>query len=122
MGHLKYLGFYLFCGIMASFAQYLFIPASPLPMIGASGAIAGVLGAYLKYFPNNKIDTIVPIFGLPVIIAIPAFFMLIYWFFIQAFNGVATITVATTATGGVAYIAHAVGFLSGFLASGLFVW
>ena len=122
MGHLKYLGFYLFCGIVASFAQYLFIPQSHLPMIGASGAIAGVLGAYLKYFPNNKIDTIVPIFGLPVIIAIPASFMLIYWFFIQAFNGVATITVATAAIGGVAYIAHAGGFLSGFLASVLFVW
>ena len=122
MGHLKYLGFYLFCGFVASFAQYLFIPQSHLPMIGASGAIAGVLGAYLKYFPNNKIDTIVPIFGLPVIIAIPASFMLIYWFFIQTFNGVATITVATAAIGGVAYIAHAGGFLSGFLASVLFVW
>src|SRR3989344_4843762 len=122
MGHLKYLGFYLFCGIVASFAQYLFIPQSHLPMIGASGAIAGVLGAYLKYFPNNKIDTIIPIFGLPIIVAIPASFMLIYWFFIQTFNGVATITVATAAIGGVAYIAHAGGFLSGFLASVLFVW
>lgn len=122
MGHIKYLGFYLFCGISASFIQYLFISSSYLPMIGASGAIAGILGAYLKYFPNNKIDTIMPIFGLPIIVAIPAYFMLIYWLFTQAFNGFATIVTVTAAVGGIAYIAHIGGFLSGLLASGLFIW
>src|SRR3989344_3807498 len=122
MGHLKYLGFYLFCGFVASFAQYLFIPQSHLPMIGASGAIAGVLGAYLKYFPNNKIDTIIPIFGLPIIVAIPAAFMLIYWFFIQAFSSIASITLQTASIGGVAYVAHVGGFIAGIIASGLFVW
>lgn len=122
MGHIKYLGFYLFCGIAASFAQYIFIADSMLPMIGASGAIAGVLGAYLKYFPRNTIDTIIPIFGLPITVAIPASFMLIYWFFTQAFSGVASIVTATSSIGGVAYIAHATGFAAGFLFSGLFVW
>ena len=122
MGHFKYLGFYLICGILASFTQYLFISGSNLPMIGASGAIAGVLGAYLKYFPNNKIDTLIPIFGLPIIVAIPAGFMLIYWFFIQTFSGFTTIVDSTTAIGGVAYIAHIGGFIGGLLVSPLFVW
>ena len=122
MGHIKYLGFYLFCGITASVVQYIFTVDSTLPMIGASGAIAGVLGAYLKYFPRNSIDTIVPIFGLPIIVAIPASLMLIYWFFTQAFNGVASIVTSTASIGGVAYVAHVAGFASGFLFSGLFVW
>lgn len=122
IGHIKYFGFYLICGVSASFIQYLFIADSTLPMVGASGAIAGVLGAYFRYFPRNKIDTIVPIFGLPLILALPANFMLIYWFFIQAFNGVASIAVVTASVGGVAYLAHAGGFLSGFLFSPFLVW
>ena len=122
MGHVKYLLFYLLAGMAASFIQYIFIAGSALPMVGASGAIAAVLGAYLKYFPKNKVDTIVPVFGLPLIIALPANFMLIYWFFIQAFNGVASVTVATASVGGVAYLAHAGGFATGFLFSSLFVW
>ncbi|OGE04521.1 hypothetical protein A3B51_03685 [Candidatus Curtissbacteria bacterium RIFCSPLOWO2_01_FULL_41_18] len=122
MGHLKYLVFYLFSGIAASFVQYLFISNSILPIIGASGAIAGVLGAYLRYFSKNKVDTLVPIFGLPIIIALPANFILIYWFFTQAFNGVASIIVETASIGGIAYLAHTGGFASGFLFSSLFVW
>ena len=120
IGSVKYLIFYLFCGILASFTQYIFISGSYLPMVGASGAIAGVLGAYLKFFPRNSIDTIIPVFGLPFIAAIPAGFMLIYWFFIQAFSGVASIVVVTASIGGVAYLAHAGGFLSGFLLSDSF--
>ncbi len=122
IGHFKYLFFYLFCGIVASFAQYIFIANSTLPMVGASGAIAGVLGAYLKFFPRNRIDTIVPVFGFPLIFALPANFMLIYWFFIQAFNGVAQVVVATASVGGIAYLAHAGGFISGFLTSRSFAW
>ena len=120
MGSLKYLIFYLFCGILASFTQYIFISGSYLPMVGTSGAIAGVLGAYLKFFPRNSIDTMIPVFGLPFIAAIPAGFMLIYWFFIQAFIGGASIVVVTASIGGVAYLSHAGGFLSGFLLSDSF--
>lgn len=122
MGHVKYLLFYLFAGMAASLIQYIFITDSVLPMIGASGAIAGVLGAYLKYFSKNKVDTLVPIFGLPIIVALPANFILIYWFFTQAFNGVASIIVETASIGGIAYLAHTGGFASGFLFSSLFVW
>jgi len=117
MGHVKYLIFYLFCGVAASFIQYLFIQNSFLPMLGASGAIAGILGAYLKFFPHNTIDTIIPIFGLPLIIALPAGLMLVYWFFTQAFNGVAAVFTATASIGGIAYLAHAGGFASGYITS-----
>ncbi|MEK9146906.1 MAG: rhomboid family intramembrane serine protease [Patescibacteria group bacterium] len=117
LGHVKYLVFYLFCGIAASFGQHIFISNSALPMLGASGAIAGVLGAYLHFFPKSTIDTLIPIFGFPTIMAIPASFMLIYWFITQAFSGAASIVVATASVGGVAYIAHAAGFLSGLIFS-----
>lgn len=117
LGHVKYLVFYLFCGIAASFGQYIFISNSALPMLGASGAIAGILGAYLHFFPKSSIDTLVPIFGLPTIVAIPTSFMLIYWFITQAFSGIAQVVVATASVGGVAYIAHAAGFLSGLIFS-----
>ena len=122
IGHLKYLAFYLFCGIAASLAQYIFTSSSYLPMMGASGAIAGILGAYLHFFPKNKVDTLIPIFGLPLIIAIPASFMLIYWFITQAFNGVASIFIATASVGGIAYIAHTGGFLSGLIFGRYFPW
>jgi len=122
IGHLKYFIFYIFSGILASLAQYLFIPDSTLPMLGASGAIAGVLGAYLKFFPRNRIDTIIPIFGLPLILPLPANFMLIYWFFTQAFNGVAAIFTTTISIGGIAYLAHIGGFASGLIFSKYFVW
>lgn len=122
IGHIKYLAFYLFCGIAANFIQFLFIINSPIPALGASGAIAGVLGAYLKNFSKNSIDTIVPIFGWPFIIAIPASFMLVYWFIIQAFNGVASVVVESAAIGGVAYIAHTGGFVAGYMVNKYFIW
>jgi len=122
IGHLKYFFFYIFCGVAASFVQFLFITNSYLPMVGASGAIAGVLGAYFKFFPKNRVDTVIPIFGFPAIIALPANFMLIYWFFTQAFNGVATVITATASIGGVAYLAHSGGFLAGLFASGYFIF
>ncbi|OGD95334.1 hypothetical protein A3A48_01920 [Candidatus Curtissbacteria bacterium RIFCSPLOWO2_01_FULL_37_9] len=122
IGHIKYILFYLFCGIGASFIQYLFIFDSHLPMVGASGAIAGVLGAYFKFFPKNKVDTIIPIFGFPFILVLPANFILIYWFITQAFNGVATILTATASVGGIAYLAHVGGFASGIIVSKYFIW
>lgn len=122
IGHIKYLFFYIFCGVSASFIQYIFISDSFLPMIGASGAIAGILGAYLKFFPRNKVDTIIPVFGFPLIIALPASFILIYWFFTQAFNSVANVVISTASVGGIAYIAHSGGFASGFVISRYFIW
>jgi len=122
MGRFKYLGFYLFCGIAANFSQYLFTQNSFLPMLGASGAIAGVLGAYYKFFPKNAIDTIIPVFGLPIIIPLPVRVMLIYWFITQAFNGVAAIFTITSSTGGVAYLAHIGGFIFGLVICSHFVW
>ena len=120
MGHVKFLGFYIFCGVVASLVQYVFIAGSILPMIGASGAIAGILGAYLRYFPKHRIETLVPFLGLPLLVAIPASFMLIYWFIIQAFNGVATIIIATASVGGIAYLAHTGGFITGVILSRFF--
>lgn len=122
IGHIKYLAFYVSCGILATFIQFIFISNSQLPMVGASGAIAAVLGAYLKNFPKNSVDTLIPFLGLPIIIAIPAYLMLIYWFFTQAFNGVATIVASTASIGGVAYVAHVAGFASGYILSSYFIW
>ena len=122
IGHLKYLVFYLFCGTAAAIIQYLFIYRSALPVLGASGAIAGVLGAYLKLFPKNKVDTLIPVFVLPLIISVPAAFMLIYWFLIQAFASFSQIVPSTVTFEGIAYTAHAGGFLVGFLFAGYFVW
>lgn len=112
LGSLTYLIFYLIAGIVASLVQYFVDPASPIPALGASGAIAGVLGAYMVFFPDNKIDTLVPIFLFPVIILIPAGFMLIYWFITQLFSGVATVS---TTLGGIAWWAYIGGFSFGYL-------
>lgn len=103
--------FYLFCGIIAGLSQYLLGPGSQIPMLGASGAVAGVLGAYYKMFPNNTIKTLVPSYGLMQVVEIPAGIMLIYWFITQIFSGAASIGVA----GGVAYFAHIGGFATGWI-------
>jgi membrane associated rhomboid family serine protease len=108
-----YLPFYLLGGTVGSLAQYVFIPDSTLPIVGASGAIAAVLGAYFAWFPRHTVSTLVPIFFFLTIVEIPAFVMLGYWFFIQLFNGVATVGV--TDVGGVAYFAHIGGFAFGWL-------
>lgn len=114
-GRLKFLFFYLLWGIIACFVQYLFLMHSSIPMLGASGAIAGVLGAYLVLFPYSKIETLVPTFAFWARVFLPAPLMLIYWFFIQLFNGTASIIVGTAVVGGVAWWAHIGGFLGGFL-------
>ena len=121
LGRIKYLFFYLTCGAAAGLVQFLFISNETIPMLGASGAVAGVLGAYWRFFPRHKIDTIVPIFGFPTIIALPASFMLIYWFFTQLFAGVATIAAGTAVIGGVAFWAHAGGFVAGILLSPILI-
>ena len=112
-GHIKYLIVYLLSGIVGGLIQHLFTPDSDIPMLGASGAVAGVLGAYLVFFPKHQIETLIP-FGLfSRIVNIPASFMLVYWFVIQLFSGVGSI--AYINTGGVAFWAHIGGFACGWL-------
>lgn len=107
--------FYIASGIAAGALQFFFSPSSNIPMIGASGAVAGVLGAYLAYFPHHTIKTLVPFFGFISVINVPASFMLIYWFITQLFSGVATIGIQTADTGGIAFFAHIGGFAFGWI-------
>lgn len=117
MGHAGFLGFYLACGLLSAFAHVAAAPASPVPTVGASGAIAGVMGGYLLLFPKARVDVLF-IFGIFFrIIPVPAFLMLGVWFAIQVFNG----SLDDGMGGGVAYWAHAGGFAAG-LALALPVW
>jgi len=109
VGHFPYIFFYLLCGIAAAFSQMLLMPGSNLPMVGASGAIAGVLGAYFLLFPSARVVTLVPIFIFLQIIEIPAVVFLIFWFILQFIYG----TSALGGQGGVAWWAHIGGFLAG---------
>jgi len=106
-GHIPYLFFYLVCGIGSGLLHVLFNFNSSLPALGASGAISGVMGAYLVLYPSSRILTLVFIFLVP----IPAFFILVYWFFLQFIAGVTSIGDVTH--GGVAWWAHVGGFLLG---------
>jgi len=113
-GHTSYLAFYLVCGVLASFAFYLSDPASNVPAIGASGAISGVLGAYVLLFPRARILTAVPIGPFIRVIHIPAFIMIGFWFvyqFLLAFLALET---------GVAYWAHIGGFVAGLALGKIF--
>jgi len=112
-GHFNFLVVYIVSGATGGFLQYLFSPDSRLPMLGASGAVAGVLGAYLVFFPHHKVETLVPYGLFMSVVSIPASVMLIYWFIIQFFSGVGSIAAAQT--GGVAFWAHVGGFVTGFL-------
>ena len=114
MGHFKYLLFYLICGLGAAFTQIITNVRSEIPMVGASGAISGVLGAYILLFPKSRIVTLVPIFFFLHIVEIPAAVFLLIWFIIQFFSGVATLA-ASKSTGGVAFWAHVGGFVVGFV-------
>ena len=88
LGILQYVFFYILCGVVAGLAQYFINPLSDIPTLGASGAVAGVLGAYMVRYPRHRIDTIVPMFGgFLTQIQVPASFMLMYWFVIQLFLG-----------------------------------
>jgi membrane associated rhomboid family serine protease len=112
LGHGKFLGFYLLSGIGAALLQYLADPFSTVPMVGASGAIAGVLGGYLLLFPRARVDVLIVLVIFIRLIALPAWVMLGFWFALQVVSGYATFG---TQEGGVAYLAHAGGFAVGFL-------
>jgi rhomboid family protein len=113
-GHFGYLLFYLTCGALAAVGQALVHPDSAVPMIGASGAIAGVMGAYLVLYPHSRVLAGVFIVFFFDIIEIPAVFFLLVWFLMQLFSGVGS--VVESAQGGVAFMAHVVGFLAGVIA------
>lgn len=119
MGHTRYFFYYLLMGVGAAAAQLWANPASEIPMVGASGAIAGILGSYFVLYPHARVLTAVPIFYFIRLVDIPAFFFLGIWFLIQALNGVGSLTTVTRGdVGGVAWWAHAGGFVAGFL----FIW
>jgi membrane associated rhomboid family serine protease len=118
MGHGRYLVFYLLAGVAAALLETLANPASPLPLVGASGAIAGVMGAYLFMFPHSRIHVLVILIFYIDIVEMPATIFLGLWFVLQILGGVGR--VAAGATGGVAFWAHVGGFVTGAAASFLF--
>lgn len=115
LGKLPYLVFYLFCGIVAGLAQYASMTTSDIPMLGASGAVAGVLGAYLVFFPHARIETLITLGPFISTTLISAQIMLGYWFIIQLFSGAASIVDTAAVGGGVAFLAHAGGFIAGYV-------
>jgi hypothetical protein len=114
LGHFRFIAFYLLCGIIASSVHVFFNIQSKVPCVGASGAIAGVLGAYMITFPRARVVTIVPLFVFIQVMELPAIVVLGFWFVIQFFNGAATIT-ASTSGAGVAWWAHIGGFAAGVI-------
>ncbi len=113
VGHFKFIIFYLLCGIAAAAAQVATAPDSLVPMIGASGAVSGVLGAYLLLFPRARVLVLIPIWIIIRFIYVPAWLMLIFWFGIQLLSGAAT--VGRMHGGGVAFWAHIGGFVAGMV-------
>jgi len=118
MGRGRFLVFYLLTGAVASVAQVLANPNSPLPTIGASGAIAGVLGAYIVLFPNARVQTLIFLGYFARMARLPALLVLGFWFVLQLFNGLLAFGVAQM--GGVAWFAHVGGFVAGLLLVRLF--
>jgi membrane associated rhomboid family serine protease len=116
MGHGRYLLFYLLCGIAAVILQTVVWPDSTTPMIGASGAISGILGAYFLLYPKARILTLLPVFIFFYFVEIPAFFFLGLWFVMQFLQGSAQwLSVNSAAKGGIAWFAHIGGFAAGFI-------
>ena len=118
-GHGRFIIFYLLCGTTAALGQIIMDPASMVPTIGASGAIAGVMGAYFVLYPSSRVLTLVPFLFFD-IVEVPAIFLLGFWFLMQLVNAGAVATTAGTGGGGVAFAAHVAGFLVGVV--GVFVF
>ena len=114
-GHVKFLIFYLLAGLIASFSQILINPSSVIPNLGASGAIAGVMGAYLVLFPHNRINAIF----FYQVITVPAIVVLGMWIAMQLVSGYGSIASTSASLGGVAYLAHIGGFVAGVIAAGI---
>jgi membrane associated rhomboid family serine protease len=116
MGHISYLLFYLLCGIAAAFLQIILDVSSTIPMIGASGAISGVMGAYIALFPQGKVRALVFFGYFGQVVLVPAWIMIGLWFLLQLFSGF--ISLGGSGEGGVAFWAH----VGGFIAGALLVW
>jgi membrane associated rhomboid family serine protease len=116
----RFLGLYLLCGLAAAVVQVIANPYSRVPTIGASGAIAGVMGAYLIKFPRARIITLVTVFFFITTLEIPAVFLLLFWFAMQFLSGVGSLGASDYTGGGVAWFAHIGGFVSGMLLIRLF--
>ena len=114
----RFVAFYLLCGLAAALAQVVTNPASNIPMVGASGAISGVMGAYLILYPRVRVHTLVPLGFFITTIALPAWAMLLYWPFLQFASGL--VSLAGSQTGGVAFWAHVGGFTAGIILVKLF--
>ncbi|HCS78214.1 TPA: rhomboid family intramembrane serine protease [Patescibacteria group bacterium] len=121
LGSIGFLMFYLFAGFAASLLQFFIDPTSVIPVLGASGAIAGVLGGYLVLFPRAQIETLVTLGYYVSRINVSAQIMLIYWFITQLFSGVGSLAIGVAAQGGVAFFAHIGGFAAGWLLTQLFI-
>ncbi|MEY2544213.1 MAG: hypothetical protein QOE81_1674, partial [Verrucomicrobiota bacterium] len=119
MGPGRFAIFYLLCGTIAGTTHLLTNPDSTVPSVGASGAIAGVLGAYLLFFPTARLIVLFPIFFFPLFFEVPAVFYLAIWFFGQLFSGTAALA-GPQQVGGIAWWAHIGGFIGGMLLCGLF--
>lgn len=111
LGRLRFLGFYLACGVAAAAAQVASQPVSGVPIVGASGAVAGVLGAYFILFPRSRVLALVPLVVVFRLVEIPAVYFLAFWFLLQVLGGLETIGAGEV--GGIAFWAHAAGFVAG---------
>jgi membrane associated rhomboid family serine protease len=120
MGPARFIAFYLLCGIVAALGHIAMDPESTLPTIGASGAIAGVMGAYFVLYPQSRVLTLVPLIIFYEIVELPAVLLLGFWFVMQLFSAGAIAVTASTQGGGVAFMAHVAGFVMG--AGGVFVF
>ncbi|AFY87128.1 MAG: hypothetical protein CLLPBCKN_003851 [Chroococcidiopsis cubana SAG 39.79] len=123
LGHVKFLIFYLTCGVLAALSQWFFSPNSTIPSLGASGAIAGVMGAYILRYPQARVLTLVFLGFFVTTLQIPAIFFLGLWFVQQALYGIASLQVPSNIgmeSGGVAYWAHAGGFVFGAILAPMF--
>jgi membrane associated rhomboid family serine protease len=118
MGRLRFIVFYLLCGLAAAFGQIVTNPNSAIPMVGASGAISGVMGGYLILYPNVRVYAMIPLGFFLTSVALPAWVMLGYWFLIQFVSGLLTMA---GDMGGVAFWAHVGGFVAGVVLIKLFV-
>ena len=115
IGRIKYLGFYLAAGVIGALLQYVLNPESTIPMLGASGAVSGILGAYFVLFKHHSIKSVVLLFFVITTVNIPAGIYIFYWFILQLFQGVASLPSLSVETGGVAFFAHVGGFGVGYI-------